>query len=195
MSLKFKFLSTLTVAGAVAAFSSLSMAQDTKTTEAPVTGEKMEHHHRGDRDGAGKRGEFGQRKGGKHGMRGGRGMFGMMRGITLTDAQKEQFKSLRESNKPDKSQFEALRPLMEAKRNGTITADQEAQLKAFREQRQAKAKQMHAQFLSILTDEQKAQLEKNKTEMKANREQFKEKRQEWRKNREDRKTTDKPVIN
>ena len=179
MSLKFKLISTLTVAGAVAAFSGASLAQDTKTTT-PATGDKVERHQRGDHRGPGKFGREGMRREGHR-------MFGMMRGIELTDAQKAQLKQLRESNRPDKSQFEAIRPLMEAKRNGTITPEQEAQLKAFREQRQAKAKQMHEAFLNILTADQKAQIEKNKADMKARREEFKQKREEWRKNRENRK--------
>jgi protein CpxP len=183
MSLKFKFISTLTVAGAIAVFSGASIAQDAKPAD--QTGDKVEKHqrHGGDREGFGHR-KFGRRG---FGMRGGHGMFGMMRGIELTDAQREQVKALREANKPDKSQFEALKPLMEARRNGTLTDDQKAQLKAFREQRQAKMKAMHEQFLSILTADQRAQLEKNQADMKARREEFKQKREEWRKNRENRK--------
>lgn len=184
MSLKFKFIS-LTVAGAIAVFSGASMAQDAKATD--QDGQKAEKHHRHGGDGEG----FGHRKFGRgeFGMRGGHGfgMRGMMRGIELTEAQKEQFKALRTANKPDQSQFEALAPLFEAKRNGTITPEQEAQLKAFRQQRQARMKTMHEQFLSILSADQRAQLEKNKADMKARREEFKQRREEWRKDRENRK--------
>jgi len=182
MSLKFKFISTVSLAGAIAVFSGASMAQDANTTT-PATGDKVERHHRGGRDDHA-RGEFG-RRGGRGGFAGrGHGMFGLMKGVQLTDAQKEQFKALREQNKPNPADFEAIKPLMEARRNGTLTDDQKAQLKAFHEQRQAKMKAMHEQFLAILTPEQKAQIEANKAEQKQRRKEFKEKREEFRKNRE-----------
>ncbi|MBV9242265.1 MAG: Spy/CpxP family protein refolding chaperone [Acidobacteria bacterium] len=175
MSLRFKVLSTLAGLGALAVFSGATFAQDTTTTT-PQNTDKT--HQRGDHRG------FGPRRGGpgREGMGPGGGMRGMMRGIQLTDDQKAQLKSLRESNKPDPAQFEQIRTLMKAKRDGTITADQEAQLKAFRESREAKAKEMRQAFLNILTPDQKAQLEKNRADMKARRQEFKQKREEWRKN-------------
>ena len=90
----------------------------------------------------------------------------MFRALNLTDAQKEQIKQIREANKANKADFDAIRPLMEAKRDGTITAEQKAQLKAFREDRQAKCKAVHEQMLNVLTAEQKATLEQKRTETK-----------------------------
>ncbi len=175
MSLKFKFISALTVGGAIALFSGASFAQDTTTTT-PQGTDKAEQHHRG--DGAGRRGP-----GGPEGMRGGFMMDGpLMKGVNLTDAQKAQIKQIREANKPNRADFEPIKPLMEAKRNGTITADQEAQLKAFRQAREAKMKSVQEQIEAVFTPEQKAQIEKNKAEMKAHREEFQQKREDWRKN-------------
>ncbi|HEY2847973.1 MAG TPA: Spy/CpxP family protein refolding chaperone [Pyrinomonadaceae bacterium] len=189
MSFKFKFISTLTVAGAIAAFAGASLAQDTTNT-APQPTDKP-GHHRG--DGLGRRGP-----GGPEGMRGGPDMFGpMMKGVNLTDAQKAQIKQIREANKPNPADFEAIKPLMEAKRNGTITADQEAQLKAFRQARQAKEESIRQQINAVFTPDQKAQIEKNKAEMKTRRE-------DWRKDHPNGKsgngtspaaTTSKPGIN
>jgi protein CpxP len=185
MSFKFKFISALTVAGAIAVFSGASLAQDTNTT--PATGDKAERHHRG--DGEGRRGP-----GGRDGMRDerDRGFMerGLMKGVNLTDAQKAQIKQIREANKPDPAQFEQIRTLMKARRDGTITADQEAQLKTFHEAQRAKGDSVRQQIEAIFTPDQKAQVEKNKAEMKADREEFKQKREEWRKNRQDRKSGD-----
>jgi periplasmic protein CpxP/Spy len=195
MSFKFKLISTLTVAGAIAAFSGASLAQDTNTT--PATGDQAGQHHR--HDGEGKRGD-------RAGMRRGPGMFGgrmMMKGVNLTDAQKAQIKQIREANKPNPADFDQIKPLMEARRNGTLTDDQKAQLKAFRQARQAKEESIRQQIDAILTPDQKAQIEKNKTDMKARREEFKQKREDWQKNRQNRKsgdstpaaTTSKPGLN
>lgn len=191
MSSKFKFISVLTVAGAIAVFSGASLAQDTtNTTPQP----DKAGHHRG--DGHGRRGPGGPE--GFHGPRGGGFMMrGLMKDVNLTDAQKEQIKQIREANKPNPADFEKIRTLMEAKRNGTITADQEAQLKAFHEARKAKEESVRQQIEAIFTPEQKAQIEKNKADMKARGEEFKEKREEWRKNHQNATpstTTSKPGI-
>lgn len=189
MSLKFKFISTLTLAGLVAAFSSVSMAQETKV-EAPSTApDKVEKPFKGHRGGFGKfsgRG-FGGKKHGSRGMR------GFMRGIELTNAQKDQIKAIREANKPDQATMDEFRSLRKAKHDGTLTADQEARIKTLREQTQAKGKAVHEQIMNVFTTEQKAQIEKNKLEMKQRHEQFRQKREEFRKQKND-DTVDKPKV-
>jgi Spy/CpxP family protein refolding chaperone len=185
MSFKLKVISTLTVAAAIAAFAGASLAQD--TTPAPATGDQA-GHHRHDGDGPGKRGP-----GGPEGMRGGPGMFGggpMMKGVNLTDAQKAQIKQIHEANKPNPADFEAIKPLMEAKRTGTITADQQAQLKAFRQGQKAKMESVQQQIDAIFTPDQRAQIEKNKAEMKAHRDEMKQKREDWRKDHPNGKSSD-----
>ena len=201
MSLRNKFFSILTIAIATIAFSAISFGQDkttttTTTTDTTQTPEKGEGRGAGHRkfDGAGKEGRegFGGREGGP-----GR-MMGMFRGANLTDAQKTQIHSILEANRPDRSNMEAMRTIIQAKRAGTITADQEAQLKAFREQSRAKGKAVHDQLLAVLTPEQKQAIEQKRQEMK-------QKREEFRKQRELRKatpattptptTTDKPKTN
>ncbi|MEO6654919.1 MAG: Spy/CpxP family protein refolding chaperone, partial [Pyrinomonadaceae bacterium] len=120
MSLKNKFFSILTVAISVAAFSVFSFGQDSKPTT--TTTDKVERHAKGEGREFGKRRHDRDGMDGKHGggMRH-RGMMGMMRGINLTDAQKEQIKAIRLANKPDRSNFEAMRTIMSAKRDGSIT--------------------------------------------------------------------------
>ncbi|MGB7202390.1 MAG: Spy/CpxP family protein refolding chaperone [Pyrinomonadaceae bacterium] len=189
MSLKFKFISTLTVAGLIAAFSSVSTAQDTKADAPSTAPNKAEKPFKGHRGGFGKFGGkgVGGKKHGRHGMR------GFMRGIDLTDAQKEQIRGIREANKPDQAKMDEIRTLIEAKRAGTLTADQEARFKSFRDERQAKSKAVHEQMINVLTAEQKAQIEKNKQEMKQRHEQFRQKREELRKQKQD-GTGDKPKV-
>lgn len=188
MSLKFKFISTLTVAGLIAAFSSVSTAQDAKADAPSTAPNKAEKPFKGHRGGFGK---FGKRGfGGKHGRH---GMRGFMRGIELTDAQNEQIRGIREANKPNQAAKDEMRTLIEAKRAGTLTADQEARFKSFRAERQAKSKAVHEQMMNVLTAEQKAQIEKNKQEMKQRHEQFRQKREELRKQKQD-GTADKPKV-
>ena len=162
MSLKFKVISAVSLAGAIALFSGASMAQDGSGTPAPGG----ERHQRGDHDG-----RFGGRRG-----PGGDRIMGELRGVQLTDAQKQQIKSIMDANKPDQSQFEQMRTLMEAKRNGTLTADQETQLKTFHEQQRTKMKSIHDQIFAILTPDQQTQVKKNRDEMEQHRKDWVHKR-------------------
>ncbi len=189
MSLRNKFFSIFALVAGIAIFSIGGFAQDTKTSATTPTDKT-------DRPARGEGREFGGRKhGGEgmagHGHRGGPGgMMHGLRGIDLTDAQKTQIHSIMEANRPDKANFETMRPLMQAKRNGTITADQQAQLKAFKEESRAKAKSVHEQIMAVLTPEQKQQIETRKQEMKQHMEQ---RRQEWQQRKQKpATTTDKP---
>lgn len=183
MSLKKKILTGITSGFAVVALSSFVMAQDNRTNTTPQDDtQKMERKE-------GRRG-FGKRDGMRRG--GGRG-FGLhgLKELNLTDAQKEQIRTIMESkrrpNEANQTQREEIRQLMEAKRGGTMTAEQEARLKAFHEQRKAEMRQTHEQILAILTPEQKTQLEQLKQERKQRREEFRQKRQN--------KTTETPQDN
>ena len=164
MSFKGRFLSVLTLAIAFAAFGTVSYAQQTTTQDNGVQKQDKE-------------GRKWRKDGRRGGMRGGHGGFGMLRGIELTDAQKQQIKSIMDSNKPDEATATQMRTLRDAKRSGTLTADQEAQLKAFRDQQRTKMESVHQQILSILTPEQKQQIEQRQQEMKQRREQWKQKKQ------------------
>jgi Spy/CpxP family protein refolding chaperone len=172
MSLKNRSISLLAAAIGIVGFSSFVLAQDNSTmTPAP---DKTERHMRGD----GHRGGFG------HG-----GMMRMFHDLDLTDAQKTQIHSIMEANKPDKAAWEEARTLRQAKRDGTITAEQQERLTALRTQQKEKMQSVHTQILAVLTPDQLAKLEQKKQERK----------QKW----EDRKmrhqqnpstTTDKPAV-
>lgn len=173
MSLKNKLFAGVV---AVSALTVAGMAQDTKVVtkdgEAKVErkGGKFDRGMRGHKGGPG--------------MRGGHRGMGGLRGITLTDAQKEQMKQIHEANKPSAAQHEEMKTLMTAKRAGTATAEQEARLKAIRGEGKAKAESVRAQIENILTAEQKTQLEQKKAEMKT---RMQERRTKMEQRRQERK--------
>lgn len=185
MSFKSKLSSVLTLAFSVVAFTTFVAAQDAPKTQDDNTPKQ----ERGFRHGGP----------GEHGMHGGpRGDFGMMglRGITLTDAQKEQLKAIHEANKPDEATMAELKSIFESRKAGTeLTADQKARLKTIHEQMAAKQESVKAQVMAILTPEQKQQLEAQKAEREKRREEFRQKRQEMRQQRDADKSTDKPTSN
>lgn len=174
MLLKQKFVSALTLAFAVLGLTIFVSAQDkSSTTDDSARPEKHE------RRGFGRKGE-GRGEHGK-GMRGGPGRHMMrgLHGLDLTDAQKEQVRGIMESKRAGFEQTrEQLRPLHEAKRNGTITAEQQTQLDTLRTQMRQDGEATHQQILGILTPEQRTKLEERKAEMQKRREEFKERRRE-----------------
>ncbi|MEP6703618.1 MAG: Spy/CpxP family protein refolding chaperone [Acidobacteriota bacterium] len=181
MSLKNKISSAITLAFAVGAFATFSVAQDAAKTQEDNNG-KMEHrgdHHRG------MRGD----KAGRHGgMRG--GMFGL-RELNLTDAQKEQVRQIHEANKPSDAQMAEMRAFRESRKNGTgLTDAQREQMKAFREQMRTKHESVRSQILAILTPEQRTQLEAKKAEHEKSRGEFRQNRRERRLGRDAAKPAD-----
>lgn len=162
MSLLNKLFSGVTVAAAVFAFSTITMAQDGSGT-APAK-EKAEKRVRAEGRGYHKgHGEgFGHKRG---------GMMRMLHGLNLTDAQKTQIKSIMDANKPDQTVRDEMKSLYEAKRNGTITAEQQARIDSLKEQAKANKQARRQQIEAILTPEQKAQLEQKKQEMKLRRQE------------------------
>lgn len=93
---------------------------------------------------------------------------GHFQGLNLTDAQKEQLRQLRTKNSNDAA-FQELRQLKQAKRSGSLTAEQENRLKTLRQQAKANGEKRRDQILSILTPEQRQQLEQNKAQRKERR--------------------------
>ena len=174
MSLKRKVISAIISIFAVVSFTTFVAAQNNSTnTQEQDSANQQQRRERRERRGGGKRNGFGKER------RGG----GMMRGLerlNLTDAQKQQIRTIMEANRPDRNSFEEVRGLMEAKRNGTITAEQTEKLKAFHEAQKQKREEVKTQILAVLTDEQRAEYEK----MKAERQQRREERQKMRQNRQ-----------
>lgn len=160
-----------------AAFGVVVNAQDVK--QEPTTGVPQE-----------KRAEkpfrkgFGKGEGFRRGRMHGRKMAGLrlMRGINLSDAQKQQIRAIMEANRPTQENKERIRSLFTAKRNGTITPEQEAELRQIREAARQRSEAVRAQIQAVLTEEQKAEIERRK--------------QEWRERRQNRRNKPgNPVVN
>lgn len=166
MSLKQKFVSAITLAFAMIALTVFVSAQDKTTT--PST-DSTERQNKQERRGRG----FGRGEGGRH--HGHRGPGKMLRGLhqlDLSDAQKEQVRTIMESKRAGFQQNrEQLRELGRAKHEGTITAEQQARFDELRAQMKQNAEAVHAQVLGILTAEQRTKLEQLKAEMDKRREE------------------------
>jgi Spy/CpxP family protein refolding chaperone len=164
----------LTGALAVSAFAFAASAQDEPGKQRPGAPAGAPAEKRHDRMGPGMRGE----------RLGHRGPGFELRGINLTDAQKEQIRQIHEANKPSQAQLDEMKCIREAARGGSLTDDQKARMKSFRDEAQAKMRSVHEQILAVLTAEQKAQLEQRRTEMRQRMEERRQKMQERRQQRE-----------
>ena len=165
-------IKTLTIASlsAVALAAPIAFAQSTTTTQdtPQATGERHGGHGKG----------WGDKGRGWGGERGGR-MGGMMfAGINLTDDQKAKMKeigqSFRESTKSLHEQLRAKRQeLRQASSGGTFNealATQKLQESAgLQAKLMGEQFRMRQQMLSVLTPEQKTQLEQKRAEFKAKR--------------------------
>lgn len=165
MTFKTKLFSAILSAFAVLTFSTFVSAQDVKPETQPETTQKQERRMKmGKRDGLGKRDGYRNKKRG-----------GFMRGLqalNLSEDQKTQIRTIMDGNKNAyRANREEMKTIVQAKRDGTITPEQQEKLNAFKAQMKEDAKKTHEQVLGILTPEQRAQYEKNKEEMKRKREE------------------------
>jgi protein CpxP len=156
---------TIAALAALALSVPIVLAQTTGTNQdkQATRGERGERHGRGERgEGWGGRGE------GMHG--------GMFRGITLTDDQKAKLKQIRQSFEAStKSLGEDLHTKRQALRQASEggTFDEASTTQKLTEMAGLEAKLMGEQFkmrqetLSVLTPEQKTQLEQKRAEFKA----------------------------
>lgn len=173
MSFKRKLISAAATGFAAIAFTTFVSAQDTNTSKEDNSVQKQEmRERRGGRRGFGGKGM----RGGKHG-----GDKMMLRGLgrlNLTDAQKQQVRTISENFKTStQTQREELRALGMKKRDGIITSDEQARAKELRTQLKTAGEQLHNSVQAILTAEQKAQLEQLKQEMKTRKLERRQNRQ------------------
>ncbi|MBX3289080.1 MAG: Spy/CpxP family protein refolding chaperone [Acidobacteria bacterium] len=166
----FTFAAAALLAGSFTVAASAQTTTDGEKSAKRAEKKAGQGFHRG---GKGKRGKFGHR-----GFRGGKGM-GHLRGIELTDAQKEQIKALRQAYGQDQSIREEMKTIMQARRAGTITEDQKQRVQAIHDQQRVQMETFKAQVDAILTPEQKQQIETRNQQMKERM----EKRQELMKQR------------
>ncbi|MGI8786652.1 MAG: Spy/CpxP family protein refolding chaperone [Pyrinomonadaceae bacterium] len=181
MSFKSKFISAITLAFAVFTFTTFVSAQETPNPNDSTQTQQQKYGRR----------NFGKRGGGEH-HGGDKMMMRSLERLNLSGAQKEQtrgiFENLKNSTAP---QREELGGLMMKKRDGVITADEEARAKELKKQMRVSGEQMHSQILAVLTPEQKTQLDQMQQEMK---QKMMERRQN-RQNNQQNQTTPPPSDN
>ncbi|MBA3335357.1 MAG: Spy/CpxP family protein refolding chaperone [Acidobacteria bacterium] len=176
MSFKHKLISAFTLTLAIVSFSTFAAAQDTNVKPE----DSMQKQERRERRGFGKRGGgFGKRDGMAGEKRGGdKAMMRGLRGLNLTDAQKEQTRGIYEKHKTStQTQREEMRGLAMKKRDGIITTEEKARMKDLKAQMRISSEQVNKEVLAVLTSEQRVQLDQMKDEMRKKREKRRQNRQ------------------
>ena len=108
-----------------------------------------------------------ERRGGRHGMGKRGGVLRLLSRLDLTDAQRQQVRSVEERfEAATKSQREELRSLHEGSQT-TPSASTDARAQALRSEIGQAIRGMHQELLNILTNEQRTQLEQLIKERKA----------------------------
>jgi periplasmic protein CpxP/Spy len=159
-------IKTLAIAtlSAIALAASIAVAQSVQTDQGTQKGTRME-----------RRGGRGEHKGhGWGGMRDG----GFFRQLNLTEDQKTKLKQIRENfaqtNKPLREQLRAKRQeLRQASEGGTfneaLATQKLTEIAPLEAKLMGEQHKLHQEMLSVLTTEQKAQLEQSKAQFKARR--------------------------
>jgi Spy/CpxP family protein refolding chaperone len=165
---RFKKLAIASIS-AIALAGSIAVAQTVTTDQNTQQGSHQMERHGGR---------------GKHGGRGGWGGMrdGGFRQLNLTDVQKAKMKAIHESfaerNKPLREQLRAKRQeLRQASEGGTfneaLATQKLTEMASLEAKLMGEQFKLHQETLSVLTAEQKAQLEQSRAQFKARREQRK----------------------
>jgi len=161
---RFKTLAIASLS-AIALAASIAVAQTVTTDQGAQQGQHMGRH--GGRDGH--KGWGGMREG------------GFFRQLNLTDDQKAKMKQIRESfaqtNKPLRDQLRAKhQELRQASEGGTfneaLATQKLTEIAPLEAKLMASQHNLHQEMLSVLTAEQKAQLEQSRAQFKARRGQM-----------------------
>jgi Spy/CpxP family protein refolding chaperone len=155
---KLKF--TALTLGLFIAFAAVGLAQQ-PATQNPAAG-------------SARGGERGEGRGFRHGG-GPDGAFGprLLRELNLTDDQKQQVRTIvQQSFAGSKATREELRQLVDKRRQGALTTEEEARARTLHQQMRASMKDTETKIASLLTAEQKAKAEELRKERKTNREDF-----------------------
>jgi protein CpxP len=155
---------------AIAAISSIALAGSIAFAQTTTPDQSNQQGTRTERRGGGK-----HRGHGWEGMRRGGGFFGQ---LNLTEDQKTRIKQIHESfatqNKPLREQLLAKRQeLRQASEGGTfneaLATQKLTEMASLEAKLMGERYKLHQQMLSVLTTEQKAQLEQSKAQFKARR--------------------------
>ena len=165
---------------AIATLSAIALAASIAVAQTVTTGQ--------DNQTQGQRREWRGRRGDHKGMRGMRAG-GFFRGLNLTDDQKAKMKTIRETfaqtNKPLREQLHAKRQeLRQASEAGTfneaLATQKLTEMAGLQAKLMGERFKLHQEMLSVLTAEQKAQLEQAKAQRQTRREERKARRGERR---------------
>jgi protein CpxP len=160
MSLRRKLNVTGLTLGRIFALSAVAFAQQS----APIQQDNGQQQQQG----------WGRERGGRrHGMgkRGPGGMRRLVSQLNLTDAQRQQMRAIEERFEAStKSQREEMRRLHESTQ-GQPNADTQARFQALRSEMDQAMRGLHQEMLSVLTAEQRTQLEQLMKERKARHEE------------------------
>ncbi|MEP6636124.1 MAG: Spy/CpxP family protein refolding chaperone [Acidobacteriota bacterium] len=152
------------VAVTIVACGAVAFAQDT-ATPSPRGSMRSERMGRGERR--------------KHDREGRRAEFGLMRGLDLTEAQKQQQRTIMQRHLDNiKGPREELLKLREKRIAGSLTPEDEARAQSLRQSIQTSMRSMRSEMESILTTEQRTKLEQLQSERKVRHEEMRERRQE-----------------
>lgn len=100
-------------------------------------------------------------------------MFGALRQLNLTDAQKQQAQSIIRANTENtKTQRQEMAQLRRKFREGTLTDDEKAKAKELRQQLRASRQNTRTQLAALLTPEQKTRLDEMIKNRRENRGRF-----------------------
>ena len=161
---RFKKLAIASIS-AIALAGSIAVAQTVTPNQTGQQGQQMERHG-------------GQGRQGKHGGWGGMREGGFFRQLNLTDDQKAKMKQIHESfaerNKPLREQLRAKRQeLRQASEGGTfneaLATQKLTEMASLQAKEMGEQFKLHQEMLSVLTPEQKAQLEQSKAQFKGRR--------------------------
>jgi Spy/CpxP family protein refolding chaperone len=171
----------LGISGIILTFSMVAFGQEPQTPKTTPDGTlKRERQERGER----RRERFdGMRRhrGPEEAGRRGPGLGNIMRGIELTEAQREQIRAITQRRlESTKTQREELFRLSEKRNAGTCSADDEARAKALHQEIRAAMEGIRTETEGVLTAEQKSKIEELQKERMAMREQRMKERQELR---------------
>jgi Spy/CpxP family protein refolding chaperone len=147
------------VLGLLTAFGAVAQAQQTSLQKpGPGTETLGRGEGRGFRRGPGPGGGFGP---------------GVLRELNLTDDQKQQVRSIVQQNFADNKGVRGeLQQLGEKRRQGTLTADDQARARTLHEQMLTSMKDTESKMAAILTPEQKAKAEQLRKDQRAKHEGF-----------------------
>jgi Spy/CpxP family protein refolding chaperone len=166
--------------GVILTVGSIAVAQE--GTKTPTTPDESVHRRKLERTERHR-----ERMGRRHERIGEHGLHRIISGLELSDAQREQIRAIQQRRlEGTKAQREELLKLRDKRIAGALSAEDEARVKALREQIHTAMSGIREEVEGVLTVEQKAQLEKIKQERRARHEERKLQREQRLKERQER---------